>query len=468
MAAAFLSALGRTATRAVAVLSAFALFAAGPAYAQGRSPALIRDAEIEDTLRVYTNPILEAAGLRPEDVRLFLVQDREINAFVAGGQNIFMHTGLILEAQNPNEIIGVLAHETAHIGLAHGPTRTQAVQRAMGPMLVSIALGVLAIAAGAPQAGAALIGGSQAFAMGDIVQTTQVQEAQADQAAVRYLETTHQTPRGLITFFDREMRQYEFRYRNMPAWLKTHPGASERVEALRPLVAESETRDSPDSEDNIRRLQFMQAKLIGFMQTESQTLNRYPRRDTSAPARYARAIAYYRVSKADEARAELETLMAEDPTNPYFQELMGQILFETGRAADSIPYHRRSLELAPRQPLLQINLARALIEVGGRAETDEAIRILRDVTARDREPNNGFAWREMARAYGERGEEPSANYASAQQHMSVGDYSSALNFAERALRSGQLQGTDRQNATDIRDFATEEVRRQMERNGRRT
>ncbi|MGD9965078.1 MAG: M48 family metalloprotease [Hyphomonadaceae bacterium] len=466
MAASVLADLGRAATRTVAALTAFALLSAETASAQQRAPALIRDAEIEDTLRVYTNPLLEAAGLRPEDVDLFLVQDREINAFVAGGQNIFIHTGLILEAENPNEIIGVLAHETAHIASADGPSRTQAVQRAMGPMLVSIALGVLAIAAGAPQAGAALISGSQAFAMGDIVQTTQAQESQADRAAVQYLEATNQSPRGLITFFDREMRQYEFQYRNLPAWVRTHPGASDRVEALRPHVAQSRNADAADSADNVRRLQFMQAKLVGFMQTEAQTLARYPRRDVSAPARYARAIAYYRVSKREEARAELQTLIDEEPNNPYFQELMGQILFETDRVAESIPYHRRSLELAPRQPLLQINLARALIEAGGPEQTDEAIRLLRDVTSDTREPNNGYAWREMARAFYARGEEHAAEYATAQQHMSVGNYAMAHTFAQRALRGGLTLATDRQKASDILNFATTELERQQRRNRR--
>jgi len=190
-------------------------------------------------------------------------------------------------------------------------------------------------------------------------------------------------------------------------------------------------------------------------------------RDTSQPARYARAIAYYRSSKLPQARAELDALIAEDARNPYFQELMGQILFENGRAEDSIPYHRRSLEYAPGQPLLQVNLARALVAARGRAGADEAISILSDVTRK--EPDNGFAWREMAAARYERGEEPLAELASAEASFTVGDYATALSFAERARRTLPRNTVDYRRADDIVNFAGNEVRERMQqRNGRRS
>jgi predicted Zn-dependent protease len=461
MAASLLSVLARHAAGAAAGMAACALMAQAPASAQ----SLIRDAEIEDTLRVYANPLLDAAGLTSDDVDIFIVQDNSINAFVAGGQNIFVHTGLLMEAENPNEIIGVLAHETGHISGGHLSRSREAMNRAMGPMLISIGLGVLAIAAGAPDAGAALIAGSRSFAMGDFVRFTRAQESAADQAAVQFLERSNQSGAGLITFFDRELRRYEFMRRNVPPWVITHPDASARVEALRPRISGAAHANAPDSAENIRRFEFMQAKLVGFIRSEGQTLARYPLRDTSQPARYARAIAYYRTSKMTEARAELERLIAEDPNNPYFQELMGQILFEGGRAAESIPYHRRALELAPGQPLLQVGLARALVAAEGRAGTEEAIRLLTAVTAR--EPDNGFAWREMSTARYERGEEALAELASAEASLTVGDYNAALNFAERARRS-LPHGIAFQRASDIVNFAGNEVREQAERRGRRS
>ena len=456
------SGLGRGAVGAVAAISAFALMSAQTASAQ----SLIRDAEIEDTLRVYTNPLLDAAGLRREDVRIMIVNEDSVNAFVAGGQNIFMNTGLIMRAETPNEVIGVLAHETGHISGGHLSRSRGAMDQAMGPMLISIGLGILAIAAGAPDAGAALIAGSQGFAMANFVRFTQVQESAADQAGATFLEQSGQSGRGLISFFDSQIRPYEWQTRRAPPWMMTHPYSSDRVEALRQRVARGSHRDAVDSEENLRRFRFMQAKLIGFIRSEGQVLARYPTRDTSAPARYARAIAYYRQAKLDQARAELDVLIADDPRNPYFQELMGQILFENGRAAESIPYHRRSLEYAPGQPLLQVNLARALIAANGRAGTDEAVRLLSDAVRK--EPDNGFAWREMASARYERGEEPLAELASAESSFSVGDYTSALNFAERARRSLPRNSVDYRRADDIVNFAGNEVRERMQRtSGRR-
>ncbi len=461
MAASLITALSRQ-LAALAIALGVLIMAATPASAQG----LIRDAEIEDTLRAYTNPLFEAAGLEPSDIDLYIVNDPSVNAFVAGGQNIFVHTGLILAADTPNEVIGVLAHETGHIAGGHGARRSQDIQRAIGPMLLSIGLGVLAIAAGAPDAGAALISGSQAFAMGDIVRHTQVQESSADQAGAQYLPATGQSGRGLITFFNTQIRPYEFMVRRAPPWMMTHPYSSDRVEALRQRVQASPYYDTPDSEDYVRRFRFMQAKLVGFIQTQGQTLARYPMRDTSQPARYARAIAYYRVSDLPRARAELDVLLQEDPDNPYFQELMGQILFENGRAAESVPYHRRSLELAPNQPLLQINLARALTAAQGRAGTDEAIELLQSAVAR--EPENAFAWRELAAARALRGEEGLAELASAEQNFAIGDYGAALSFAERARRSLPRNTPSYQRANDIVTFAGNEMRdRAAERGGRR-
>ena len=211
-----------------------------------------------------------------------------------------------------------------------------------------------------------------------------------------------------------------------------------------------------DTPDNLRRFHFMQAKLVGFIQSQGQTLARYPLRDTSEPARYARAVAYYRVSDLPRARTELDALIAADPANPYYQELMGQILFENGRAEESIAYHRRSLELLPNQPLLQVNLARALVAAREREGADEAVSILSEVVAR--EPDNAFAWRELAQARDLRGEQGLAELASAEQNFAIGDYSSALNFAERARRTLPRNTPSYQRANDIVNFAGNEVR----------
>lgn len=451
-----------------AMMAVFATVFALATSQNASAQSLIRDAEIEETLRLYTEPLLRAAGLDPDDVTIYIVNDPSINAFVAGGQNIFVHTGLILAADNPNEIIGVLAHETGHIAGGHLARSREAMQQAMAPALLSIGLGVLAIAAGAPDAGAALISGSQAFAMGSFVRYTQVQESAADQAAVEYLRQSQQSPQGLLDFFNENIRPYEFLARRAPPYMMTHPYSSDRVESLRERVAASPYVALPDSDEYMTRFRFMQAKLIGFLRTQGQTLARYPASDTSAPARLARAVAYYRVADLPAARRELTSLIAEDPNNPYYQELMGQILFENGRAEESIQYHERSLALRPNEPLFQINLARALTAARGREGADRAVELLR-ATVRE-EPDNGFAWREMAQARSAQGNEPLAQLASAEQNFSIGNYPAALSFAERARLELPRNTPDYQRAMDLVTFAGNEVRdmeRQRGSGGRR-
>lgn len=445
------AALGRSALAACAAAAMLALTGV-PAAAQG----LIRDSEIEDTLRVYTTPLLEAAGLEPNDVSIYVVGDNSLNAFVAGGQNIFVHTGLILAADTPNELIGVLAHETGHIAGGHLARQREAVNKSMRTALISIGLGLLAIASGAPDAGAVLMASSSNFAMGNMVRHTQVQESAADQAALDYLVRTNQSPKGLIDFFNKNVRPFEFMVRRMPPYLMTHPFTSDRVEALRERVQGSPLYNVQDSDDYMRRFRFMQAKLVGFIQGQGQTLARYPLSDTSQPARYARAVAYYRVSDLPRARAEMEVLMREDPQNPYFQELMGQILFENGRAEEALPYNRRALELEPGDPLLQVALARALISAHGREGADQAVPLLQ--AAIDSERDNAYAWRELASAREIRGERSLAELASAELNFSVGNYPAAMSFAERARRDLPRNTPSYQRATDIVTFASAELR----------
>jgi len=435
-----------------AALVAMLALGAAPAAAQG----LIRDSEIEETLRVYTTPMLVAAGLDPDDVSIYIVGDNSLNAFVAGGQNIFVHTGLILAADTPNELIGVLAHETGHIAGGHLARQREAVNKSMRTALISIGLGLLAIASGAPDAGAVLMASSSNFAMGNMVRHTQVQESAADQAALDYLVRTGQSPRGLIDFFNKNVRPYEFMVRRMPPYLMTHPFSSDRVEALRQGAQGSPLYDVQDSEDYMHRFRFMQAKLVGFILSQGETLNRYPLSDTSQPARYARAVAYYRGSELARARAEMDSLMREDPQNPYFQELMGQILFENGRAEEALPFNRRALELRPDDPLLQVALARALIAAEGREGADQAIPLLQ--SAIDAERDNAYAWRELAAARELRGERSLAELASAELNFSIGNYPAAVSFAERARRDLPRNTPSFQRATDIVTFASAEIR----------
>ncbi len=432
------------------VLAAFPM--AGPAHAQ----SMIRDAEIEKTLRDYSNPIFAAANLNPADIRIVIVQDPSLNAFVTNGQRLYLHTGLILAADTPNELKGVIAHETGHIAGGHLARSREAMSQSMTPALISIGLGILAIAAGAPDAGAALISGSQQFALANYVRHTQVQESSADQAALSYLESTGQSAEGLVSFFENFRYQEVMSDARRSPYFRTHPLSSDRIEALRQRAEKASNTRAKDSPADIAAFTMMQAKLIGFLEPPARTFSRYPESDKSLPARYARAVAAYRIPDMARAVREASALTAEQPDNPYFHELLGQILFESGKTAEAVPHDRKALALAPNSPLLQVNLARALAALPGPEGATEAIGLLQKAVSL--EPENAFAWRELATAYDKTGQDGMARLASAEQSFVMGDYPRALSFAQRARRSLKEGTASWRRASDIALVAENETR----------
>jgi len=426
------------------ILSAFALMTSAQSAA---AQTVLRDAEIESDLRRYADPIFKAAGLDPTHVDIILLQDSTLNAFVADGQKLHLNSGLILAADTPNQLIGVIGHETGHIAGGHLARSDEAIAAAMRPAYVSIGLGILAIAAGAGDAGAALIAGSQQFAMQSYLGFSRTQEASADQAAFTYLTATQQSAEGLESFFEKFRVQEVLSDQRRDPFFRSHPLSSERIAALRAKVRASPYKDAPDTPENIRALKMMQAKLRGFIDPPQQTFLKYPDTDQSQPARYARAIAAYRIPDLKRAVAETEALIADDPQNPYFEELLGQIYFENGKIPEAVVHHRKSLQLAPNTPLLQINLARALNALETPEATKEAIALLQSAITND--ADNGFAWRELAIAYERSGDLPMAQLATAESAFTIGDYVRAHEFAQRAQKKLEAGSHAWRRASDI-------------------
>lgn len=438
-----------------ALVAALALHA-NAARAQGIS--LIRDAEIEQALRDYTDPLLRAASLEPADVKIYLVQDPSLNAFVSGGQNIFIHTGLIVETDRPAQLKGVIAHEIGHISGGHLARSREALSQAYIPVLASIALGVLAIAAGAPDAGIALISGAQQFGIASLSRFTQVQESAADQAGASFLEATGQSSAGLIEFFS------EFRYlevvseQRAPAYFKTHPLSSDRVESLRTRLAASPFRDATESPEELLRFKLLKAKLEGYLDPPGRVFARYPKTNDSLEAHYARAVAAYRIPDIGVASRELRYLMERQPNNPYYPELMGQLLFEHQRADEALFFNRRAVALNPNNALLDIALARTLAATGTKAQTDEAVTML--YRAISLESDNAYAWSELATIHDARGEGGLARLATAEAYYAIGGYQQAFGFAERAKRELVEGSVSWRRASDISQLAQVEVRQQ--------
>lgn len=419
-----------------------ALAAAAPAAAQGA----IRDTEIEGIIHGWSAPVFSAMGLEPSEVEIILVNDDQLNAFATRGRIMGINTGLILKTRNSNELLGVVAHEAGHIRNRH-TLRDGAQGAAMQPMLMTMALGALAIAAGAPDAGAVLLGNSQFFGTLSALRYMTHQEGEADNTGARALEAAGLSGRGLVSFFENFRAQEVFSDARRFPYFRSHPLSSDRIENLRRFVSEQSHYDTPETPERIAEHALILAKIHAFMGQPNQTLRDYPESDMSWPARYARGIAWYRDGQTERALAAVDVLLTEQPENPYLWELRGQILFEEGRPAEAISAHQTSVELLPDAPLLRINLAHALIETQDRANLDTAINHLKRAMAL--ENDNTMGWRLLSQAYASQGKEGEARLASAEMYFAAGAEQEATQFALRARDMLERGSSEWTRAMDI-------------------
>jgi predicted Zn-dependent protease len=431
--------LSRNAARLIGAATAvgFMLAAASSASAQ----SAIRDTEIEGIIHEWSDPVFTAMGLEPSEVEILLINDDDLNAFATRGRIMGLNTGLILKTRNPNELLGVIAHEAGHIRNRH-TLRDGAQGAGMQPMLMTMALGALAIAAGAPDAGAVLLGNSQYFGTLSALRYMTHQEGEADNTGARALEAAGESGRGLVSFFENFRSQEVFSDARRYPYFRSHPLSSARIENLRRFVAEQPHYNHRDSPERLAQHALILSKIHAFMDEPNQTLRDYPESDTTLPARYARAIAWYRDGQTDKALDAVDVLLTGQPDNPYFWELKGQILFEEGRPAEAIGAHQRSVEIMPDAPLLRINLAHALIETRDPTKLDQAVAELKRATALEKD--NTMGWRLLSQAYASQNKEGEARLASAEMYFAMGAETQATQFALRArdmLEPGTIEWT---------------------------
>ncbi|MBI1393030.1 MAG: M48 family metalloprotease [Alphaproteobacteria bacterium] len=433
------------AARLGAAVVAFAIgqtIAAAPAAAQ----TLLRDAEIEEWLDERATPLLEAAGIQPDRIEILLIGDPTFNAF-AGGHVMGFHTGMLTTAETPNQVEAVIAHEVGHIAGGHTARSDEVISTATAPMLLSLVLAAGAVAAGAPQAGMGILGLGQNIGLANYLKYSRGQEASADSASLEFLEKLGKSGEGALEIWRKLRNTQIIRGQRINPYQQTHPLAVEREEALRERVESSPYFGKEDSPEEVYRLKMIQAKIYGFLQDTKFTLRQFPESDASDPARYARAVAYYRGADLDKARAEIDALIEAHPDNPYFHELKGQMLFEFGHVAESIEPHRKSVELDPTAALLRVNLGRALLGLEDIGHADEAITELKRAVLLEKD--NAFAWFELSRAYGLKGDIPMAHLATAESKYQSGQVGEAAQFAQRALEGLPQGSPDRRRAQDI-------------------
>lgn len=443
-----------------------------PAMAQ-RSISIIRDAETERMIRAYSNPIFQAAGLQPESVRIYLINDPTPNAFATVGRRMGLHTGLILTADTPNQIIGVIAHETGHIAGGHVARIDAAIASTTAPVLVTMALGVLAAVAGAPDAGIALLLGGQQIAQRQLLSYSRVQESSADQAAVTYLDSIGVSSVGVVEFFGKFRDQELLIPGRRDPYARTHPLSSDRIAALRGRLSESPYTNIKDTPEAVAELSLVKAKLYGFIDEPVVTFRRYPPNDTSKEAHYARTVAHFQQGSVDLAVKEIEPLLLAQPDNPYFHELHGQVLFESGRAADAIGPYREALALLPDEGLFHMMLGQALLSsdigasegVGDPEITAEALKHLKRAAFGDGE--NSFVWHQLAIAYARLGNRVMADLSTAERFYVGGNAIRAVEFAARARAKLPPGSPEWNRANDILQASEDTARRQREQLRRR-
>jgi predicted Zn-dependent protease len=426
--------------RAFAALTACALaVAGGPAPAQDRGNGglpVIRDAEIEQLLRDYTAPILRVAGLAQQNIHPVIINDRSFNAFVMDGRRIFVNAGALMESETPNQVIGVLAHETGHLAGGHVSKLRQELANAQTMTIVGMLLGAGAMIAGArsgasgANAGMAALSAPQSVIMHSLLAYVRQQEEQADRAGVKFLTETGQSPKGMYDTFKRFYDQSLFSAQYADPYLQSHPLPAERMAALADVVKTSPYWDKKDPPELQLRHDLMRAKLYGYLDRPDTVLRRYPLSDTRLPARYARAISAYRFGDIHSAVAQIDSLIQAQPNNPYFYELKGQALLEGAKPAEAVAPLRRAIALAPDPTLIRVLLGQALVEMNDPRVADEAISSLKLAVTHDPDIPEGYM--NLAMAYGRKGDLAEADLASAQSAFSKGDVKTARQLAARA------------------------------------
>ncbi|GJL85824.1 MAG: peptidase M48 [Micavibrio sp.] len=415
---------------------------------RAEAQTIIRDTEIENTMNEWAAPIYKAAEIAPDNVHIILVQSDDINAFVAGGANIFFYTGLLTKTDNPDEIIGVLAHELGHISGGHLIATRDALERATYESIIGTIIGIgAAIATGDSGAAIAVGGGASGVAQRRFLAHSRVNESSADQAALSYFETAELSSDGLASFMRKLESEELLPASQQSEYVRTHPITRNRIEALESRAQSSPFKDRPYPPEWIEQHARLKAKLTGFI-NPGRVPWVYDDRDDSIPARYARAIAAYRENRVNESLHQIDELLALEPKNAYFLELKGQMLVDFGRIAEGIPVYRRSVEILGKAPLIRIALGHALLENGdSSANMKEAITHL-DRALQD-EPRSARAHRLIATAYGRLGQEDLAKIHLAEEAVLQGNLPYAKHQAEAALKNIKKGSREWLQARDI-------------------
>ena len=436
--------------RLVMLALAVAMAAVQPALAQRKDdsgPSVLRDTETERLFNDMARPLIVAAGLDPHSVNVVLLNDPEVNAFVATGQTVYVQSGLLEITDNVNQLQGVVAHESGHVVAGDSIRSGQGVKQATSISILSLVLGAAAMAAGAGDAAMGIMMAGQRAAEGEFMAFTRGQEATADASAVRFLSKAGISGKGILDFFGKlQNQEYRLGIYSKDSFDRDHPLNSERVTALGQALRSDPAYNTPTDPALEARFQRVKAKLIGYVDPKL-AITRYPERDQSVPAHYARAYAYHLGGYPDKANAEADALLATDPHDPYFLELKGQILLEDGKPLDAIAPLREAVDRSNNAPMIAAMLGHALVETENPKNFAEAKQILKVAVNKDNQ--DPFAWYQLGIIYDREGDIPRAALATAERSNLEDEPKMALANAQLAMKGIPPGSPDYLRAQDI-------------------
>ena len=421
-----------------------------PALAQEDDDAQIsalRDTEAELLFKDISRPLIQAAGLDPNSVSVVLLNDPEINAFVATGQTVYIQSGLLIAADNVNQLQGVIAHELGHVAGGHSIRFREGEGQASKISIATMILGALAMAAGAGGAGMGVMAMGQQAATSKLLAFSRAQEATADQAGASYLSKAGISGKGMLDFFAKlQNEEYRLAIYDTDSYARTHPLSSERIQALEQLLKKDPAWSKPPDPGLDARFQRVKAKLIGFVDPK-HAVQKYPESDQSVPAHYARAYAYHVGGYPDKALSEADALLKTNPHDPFFLELKGQILLESGKPVDAIPLLREATTASGNAPLIAAMLGHALVATDDPKNFPEAKQVLKAAIVRD--DDDPFAWYQLGVIYASEGDEGRAALATAERSTLENNPKLALASAQLAMKGIPQGSPDWLRAQDI-------------------
>ena len=411
------------------------------------SANIIRDAEIENFLEEISHPIFSEANLNLNSVDIYIFNDKSINAFVACGQKIFVNTGLIQSFETPSMLRGVMAHETGHIAGGHLARSDEALERAQTPMIVGLLLGIGAAIAGDGDAAQALLLGSQQIAQGMVAKYSRSQESAADQAAIKYLEGIKKSSNGMLEVLYKFANQEALSSNRQSVRVRSHPISRDRIRSLEQKVNKSQFINERDNEKILFQYKMIQAKLDGFLNNPNDVIRKAKKDSSLIFNKYSLAVAYYRKALLKESLSALNEMINQYPNNPWFYELKGQVLYESGKIRESIIPYRKSLSISPDEPLLMVALATALNALENKNNAIEAISLLKKSLMHDQK--NTQTWFQLAISYSRINDIGNAELASAERHFLTGNVKMASFHAKKSLKYNKNSSISKLRAQDI-------------------